>query len=333
MRSLNARTLRLLVVALVALIAAGQALADSISLQASPYIVGAGDINNVSLYGTPRGVGYDGVGGLIVSTTAGNFLCSGSLLQGGRYVLTAAHCVTDDFGNKNVTSGTVTFFPNPTGTEVIPFDLSRISVHPLWTGDYFQAGYDIAVIGLAATASAGVERYDLFTGPGDVGSDYNVAGFGRRGSFGLGATLSSGSRRQGDNTFDLAGIPSEGISSNILLSDFDNGLALNDLLSYFGAPHLGLGINEVSTAPGDSGGPAFIGGKIAGITSFGATAGPPIDIDSALNSSFGELNGFTRVTAYEAWVQSVIPEPGTWASLGSFLAIALAGVMRRRKAS
>ena len=136
-----------------------------------------------------------------------------------------------------------------------------------------------------------------------------------------------------------------GVNPNILMYDFDNGQAANDAFGvYLGLSNLGLGDMEVDSAPGDSGGPSFIDGKIAGITSFGLTftnstdaignrvCNPAVnpDVLCGVNSSFGEFAGDTRVSAYASWIQSVtfLPEPGS--PLLVALALPLAFVARRR---
>ena len=109
----------------------------------------------------------------------------------------------------------------------------------------------------------------------------------------------------------------------VLFSDFDDGTAQHDAFGlFFGINGLGKGLDEVSTAAGDSGGPAFLNGQIAGLTSFGIRVffldGSSSDVDDFNNSSFGEFNAFTRVSAYQDWIYSQIspvPEPSTWAML------------------
>ena len=67
-------------------------------------------------------------------------------------------------------------------------------------------------------------------------------------------------------------------------------------------------------APGDSGAPAFIDGRIAGVASFRLrlqfTDGVSSDVDDISNASFGEFNAFTRASLYDSWINPV-PEPGT----------------------
>jgi hypothetical protein len=312
---------------------------DGVRAMVRPHIVGSGNIDAVPPdpnYRTPPGSGYDGVGALLLETSLGDFLCSGSLLSSGQHVLTAAHCVTDPFGNNSLYGGSAFFFPNPTGTEIIP--LSGVSIHPGWTGD-LVAGNDIAIIELASAATAGAQRYEIYTSTDEISKTYNVAGFGLRGSFGQGDTIPAGARRQGKNTWDatLSDIGFGG--SNVLMADFDSGLPANDGFRFFFGfpPHLGLGFDEVSTAPGDSGGPSFLNGKVAAITSFGATFsfmdGSSSDISPGiLNSSWGEFDGMTRVSNYVDWINGphtfvLIPEPGTLLLCG----IALLGALAWRR--
>lgn len=56
----------------------------------------------------------------------------------------------------------------------------------------------------------------------------------------------------------------------------------------------GLGIAEVDTAPGDSGGPSFIDGRVAAVTSGGTD----------LRSRFGESSTNDRVSAVAGWLDS-----------------------------
>ena len=305
-----------------------------------PHIVASGDIDAVAPapnYRTPPGSGYDGIGGLLLDTLEGGFLCTGSLLTSG-HVLTAAHCVTDSFGNNILAGGTATFFPTPTSVETIAF--TGVSIHSGWTGDLI-AGNDLALISLASVASAGVQRYDIYPTDDEISKVHNVVGFGRRGSFGQGDTLPAGARRQGKNTFDGT-LGEFGFGGdNILMADFDSGLLANDGFNFFldAPPHLGLGFDEVTTAPGDSGGPSLIGGKIAGISSFGVTFffndGSSSDISpDLLNSSWGEFHGATRVSSYVDWINGphnfvLIPEPGSMLLCGCGLLCA--GLWRRRE--
>jgi Ca2+-binding RTX toxin-like protein len=74
-----------------------------------------------------------------------------------------------------------------------------------------------------------------------------------------------------------------------------------------------LGIDrEIGTSRGDSGGPAFIDGKIAGLASYGTSTAADIDFVSedaerdSNNTSFGELFADVRVSAYLGWIGSTL---------------------------
>jgi hypothetical protein len=215
-----------------------------------------------------------------------------------------------------------------------------VAAHPDWNGNFFE-GNDIAVLLTDTAAGAGVDRYDLYNGTDEVGQNVRLTGFGLTGTGSTGTTVQDGYLRQGLQRVDatmtaMSAVPGLVGGDRVLMTDFDNGLAANDAFGYyFGINDLGLGLDEVSIASGDSGSPGFIAGRIATVVSFGlrlsdTTLGTP-DIDGVLNSSFGEYGGFTRVSQYEAWVNELInpvPEPGTF-GIGALGAVALIWLRRR----
>ena len=181
-------------------------------------------------------------------------------------------------------------------------------------------------------------RYEIYKGAAEIGSEYEVVGFGATGAGGI--ELDDGLRRRGWNTFDatmaetFGAFPGWTGGDRVLVSDFDNGLAANDALGlFYGIDHLGLGERESSMAPGDSGGPAFIDGRIAGIVSFRLrlqfSGGLSSDVDDISNASFGEFNAFTRVSSYDSWIEPV-PEPGTAALFVAVFMLVVSGVMSAR---
>jgi hypothetical protein len=78
-----------------------------------------------------------------------------------------------------------------------------------------------------------------------------------------------------------------------------------------------VGADEVGLAGGDSGGPMFIGGAIAGVN--WSTAQPPIgDVNSFLDASWGEASFFMRVSYNRDFILTAtngtamfVPEPST----------------------
>lgn len=241
-----------------------------------------------------------------------------------------------------------------------------VKVNPDYSGSVIDQR-DIAVINLVTRAPSIYQSYDLYT-TSAIGQQYNVTGWGGRGNGDLGTVNAGGSTgsgariRQGRNTFDISFasdkwsadfkdyIADGRAPQDVYLGDFDNGLAANDALCRLtfatlgGSPiwlgtdaerpcDTGLGINEVLTAGGDSGGPSFIAGRIAGITSFGISFGTGFfgDIRAGLNSSFGEINGMTRVDINVDFINAaVVPEPATLALVG-LGAVGLAGIAARRR--
>ena len=246
----------------------------------------------------------------------------------------------------------------------------QIFVNPAYTGQVIDQN-DIAVIRLSAPALAFAPSYQLYTGPLS-GTNLNVAGYGARSNAGgnVGANLGTGRLRQGDNRYDLrfgdadfagffttidpvtglrffdsAGKPSATVDFS-WVTDFDNGLAANDAscvlaaaFSLGGAKYcnLGRGASEATTAGGDSGGPQFVNGQIASVTSYGLSFGNVAadgggDLDAALNSTFGEFGGYVPVSIHTAFINAtLVPEPSTYALLALGL-LAVGARVKPRKA-
>jgi hypothetical protein len=308
---------------------------------------------------------------------AGAFACSGSLLGDRRSILTAAHCVSDGAGTANPLATTVYFQP-PAGLSpgtriqtgfvpaagVVTRSVDGYFVNSGYTGDVIDKN-DIAVLRMSTLAPDWALSYGIYESTDLQSKTFTVEGYGTLGSGATGTDGFAARLRNGDNRYDIRmGDPDFGTDWSLVLgepmsqidevwmSDFDNGLAANDaacLVTTAGlglAPsskycNLGTGAREVGVAPGDSGGPQFIGSLISGVNSFGLTFGrsfgdslciPTPTSSGCLQSSFGEFSGYVPTYLHTAFIRaSMVPEPGSLALLALAL-LTLTTVHRRRSA-
>lgn len=251
------------------------------------------------------GEGFDGV----VRVSVAGYYGTGVLLFDGRAILTAAHLFSSSSSTASVQ------FETAAGTQTI--SSSRVSVQSNY--DPVNGNNDLALVWLSASAPTQAERYSLYRSSDEIGQSLTMVGYGIPGTGATGELTSySGSpiRLKAKNQFDAdAATLKNGLGSVMswtptagtqLIADFDNGTTQQDALGrLINLPGTGLGQNEGLISPGDSGGPAFINGLIAGIASYTAslaTGSVDPDIDSAVNSSFGEIAAWQRVSYYQQWI-------------------------------
>jgi secreted trypsin-like serine protease len=252
--------------------------------------------------------------GVVKLFAANGASCTGSLLTGGLHILTAAHCLKFKEDSQSAFTETQFSFASFNLADgFIDLPIGNSLIFPEWDGLVIN-GNDIAILSLTELAPSEAEQYDLYRNTDEVGQIVTKVGYGRTGTGTTGAINPDGLfAYSGQNQFeateaDLSNLglnPADPAPLSQLLYDFDNGLSQNNL---FGS--LGLGVDEVNVAQGDSGGPAFIGNLIAGISSY-ITGGLSTDIDfknmdGGTNSSFGEFAGDTRVSTYVSFVDSAI---------------------------
>lgn len=339
---------------------------------------------------------FTGVGRLRIQTQSsgrGAFSCSGTFINP-RVVLTAAHCLDMPDLRR------VRFVTGPYGGidgDGEQYAASHVWIHPDYNPNAFFEGFDIAAVVLRDPARGGEDIYQGFRNPfEELFEVHRKVGYGTTGdgANGTNEDIFDLFQRSGYNNYEFTGNQIfTDVNSNVWLYDTDNGRSENDAFGFiwnllgapgasdtgiyyspsldqfaFGPAEGGLPsgaddwrLVEVGAAPGDSGGPTFINGRIAGVTSFGVSGGifdgscgpgfidPSFDaFDFCTNSSWGELGGDTRVSAFVREVEALenfrsigstnrggvvffnaIPSPSALALFG-LGAITLGGARRRR---
>ena len=288
----------------------------------------------------------NGVGSIFVEFAGiegSGFLCTASAI-GDRHILTAAHCLRET----GDTVSRIRFILSAGLATPIIIEGASFAVHPWF--DFFLPFYgafahgDVAVIELAENLPAGIEHYELYRDADEFDQTTRHYGHGMSGRGNRGATGDSSFffARTGLNRYEQTLEPflGDGVADQ-LLYDFDSGGRKHNAMEWWftsmWACHpenadnpsraqdgqcttykdgsypdfKGFRKLEVGIAPGDSGGPGFIDGKIAGIHSFGFTHGCEgvtngTDFNCSLDSSYGEMAGDTSVAYHQRFIDDVV---------------------------
>jgi len=309
------------------------------------------------------------VGGAQVDITS---FGSGTLIAP-NWVLTAAHVVAGVSENSYVTFSTD---PDPADDDELPlsgyFFVDQVAIHEFYNDAIGPAGgFDIALLHIEPALEF-YPAWDRFranplTNP-ELGKKGTAVGFGATGTGITGYEVETAGfvRIASDNMIDgyatderikfeftertvvdpvtsqVIHFTQDEIASQFMLSDFDDPETsetyTNDGLNPLGdSTALAM---EGLVAPGDSGGPLLIDGKVAGINSFITAFYPPDgdhlppDQDPTLseNASYSDVAGYLRVSMFNDWIDNVIgvPEPTSLSMLAFF---GLAALRRKRAES
>jgi hypothetical protein len=272
-------------------------------------------------------------------------ICTCTLLArgGGRYAITAAHCLSD--GTSVIPDFVTVRWITPGGVVLATATKAagQIHIHPAYDGDVLH-GYDVAILEFSDPVDLAVTRYDIYDPAIDatplLDSPGFKVGYGTTGFGATGDTGPFGTKRIGMNSWQSFGLGALGVTApsgfmanpTQLTFDFDSPGGVNDAFGFFfpGLADAGFGGDEVMVAVGDSGGPTFLatggGHKIAGVASYrtrvirmmggtlvAETPGMPFpaspDVDAIINSSWGEFGADANLSHADivAFIDSIIP--------------------------
>lgn len=264
---------------------------------------------------TDTGSRYDGV--VYVSNRQEYIAGSGALLFDGRAILTAAHVV------RHAPSGDIEVrFETAAG--VVWRKAAQVITDPSY--DAANSLHDAALIILDQPAPVEADRYHLYRSHDELGKTFTMVGYGDIGTGNTGEmSQSTPYRHDAQNTFDTTATQLKNALGSAmawtphgdmtLVADFDDGSLAHDALGrLMGLYNTGLGAAEGLIAPGDSGGPAFINGQIAGVASYGASlakAGVSPDVTPyRTDASFGEIAAWTRISNEQQFIDQALRQ--TW---------------------
>ena len=308
---------------------------------------------------TFNGTSFDGVARLLFDNDGdlnnGSGVCSGTLLKGGAYVLTAAHCA-DDFNVMRIDFGIYGNVAKETR------GVSQAFVHSGWDGGaYLGMGSDIAILKLDRPVTT-IQGFNM-SGTNDLGKDFLIMGYGTTTTGGSATPTNWNDWGWGHFGYNTADVDGKTFNTAIFgndarddkfgmeyIADYDsmtnraNHNTLARLAAISGnqwSSSQGLGLNEALISGGDSGGGDFVWNGtewlLSGVHSWGWQICPNswgCDFSKANSSSWGDISGSTAVFSHTAWLNSTmgVPEPGALA-IAALMAAGFAGRRRKSKSA
>jgi hypothetical protein len=254
-------------------------------------------------------------------------VCTGALISV-THVLCAAHCFDED-ADGQLDSPMAPFpdsvvFQLASGLVAIEYEIDSVQVPVSWP----QQEADIAIVTLSQSAPPGVPRYPLYNGTDEVGRPAVLVGYGAAGHGSTGIVDdfdAAPTKRAGLNRIEAVRDDEPGVA--FLVADFDSGLEANNALAIFGyESDLGFATDEVAVGRGDSGGPLFLGGAIAGVNSYSGRL-PVADVNFDNDSSWGEASFFTRVSYHRDFILTATGGEALFVPEPSAIALFIAGLL------
>jgi hypothetical protein len=302
---------------------------------------------------------FSGVVSINIRYDGQSFICSGTLVSK-RDVVTAGHCVDTNGNGKliditapgadvRVVFNASTVVGSP-GRAIVTAD--KVSMNPNYEGfgncpsgvPGFCVNDDIAVVHLSQDAPPDAKIYRAFTGDVTTGQLITMVGYGTSGDGINGYTIGPDFRikRSGQNVIDLFDLDDEqnfaGGPKEVWYADFDGGGqdTFCTLLNVC-TPVL-ANDKEANIGGGDSGGPSFLFADgeyfLLGTNTFGGT------LQGQNPGAFGTYFGGMLIGAYADYleeatmgaIQTMVPEPETYALMLAGLAAVGVAARRRRRA-